>query len=69
MEAKRQRPAGEFRAKVALEADRGMRTLSELRSMHRVHTTVIGQWKRQRVEVAAELFRRGKGAWAGARRS
>jgi putative transposase len=30
--------------------------------MHRVHPTVIAQWKRQLVEGAAELFRRGKGS-------
>lgn len=61
MGAKRKRHTEEFKAKVALEAIRGVRTLSELSSMHRVHPTVIGQWKRQLVEGAAELFRRGKG--------
>lgn len=35
--------------------------MSELSLMHRVHPTVIGQWKRQLVEGAVELFRRGKG--------
>jgi putative transposase len=29
--------------------------------MHRVHPTVIAQWKRQLMEGAAEVFRRGKG--------
>ena len=61
MGAKRKQHTEEFKAKVALEAIRGVRTLSELSSMHRVHPTVIGQWKRQLVEGAAELFRRGKG--------
>jgi transposase-like protein len=59
--AKRKRHAEEFKAKVALEAIRGLRTLSELSSVHKVHPTVIAQWKRQLVEGAAELFRRGKG--------
>jgi putative transposase len=63
---KRKQHAEEFKAKVALEAIRGVRTLSELSSMHRVHPTVIAQWKRQLVEGAAEVFRRGK---AGAVRS
>ena len=58
---KRKRHTEEFKAKVALDAIRGVRTLSELSSMHRVHPTVIGQWKRQLVEGAAELFRRGNG--------
>jgi transposase-like protein len=59
--AKRKRHAEEFKAKVALEAIRGVRTLSELSSVHKVHPTVIAQWKRRLVEGAAELFRRGKG--------
>jgi putative transposase len=58
---KRKRHTEEFKAKVALDAIRGVRTLSELSSMHRVHPTVIAQWKRQLVEGSAELFRRGKG--------
>lgn len=62
MGAKRNRHTEEFKAKVALEAIRGVRTLSELSSMHGVHSTVIGQWKRQLVDGATELFRRGNGA-------
>jgi putative transposase len=58
---KRKRHTEEFKAKVALDAIRGVRTLSELSSMHRVHPTVIAQWKRQLVEGAVELFRRSKG--------
>jgi hypothetical protein len=44
MVAKRKRHTEEFKAKVALEAIRGVRTLSELSSMHGVHLTVIGQF-------------------------
>ena len=62
MGAKRKRHTEEFKAKVALEAVRGIRTLSELSAMHGVHPTVIAQWKRQLVEGAAEVFRRGLGA-------
>ncbi len=61
MGAKRKRHTEEFKAKVALEAIRGVRTLSELSATHGIHSTVIGQWKRQLVEGAAELFRRAKG--------
>ncbi len=61
MGAKRKRHTEEFKAKVALEAIRGVRTLSELSSMHGVHPTVIAQWKRQVMEGAAGLFRGGKG--------
>ena len=62
MGAKRKRHSEEFKAKVALEAIKGVRTLSELSGLHGVHPAVIAQWKRQLVEGAAELFRRGAGA-------
>lgn len=39
--------------------------MSELSSTHKVHPTVIVQWKRQLVQGAAELFRRGKGGGVG----
>ena len=61
MGAKRKRHTEEFKAKVALEAVKGVRTLSELSAMHGVHPAVIAQWKRQLLEGATELFRRGKG--------
>lgn len=50
----------EFKAKVALEAARGARTLSELSSMFKVHPTVISQWKRQLIRDAPEVFASGR---------
>ena len=47
MGAQRKRHTEKFKAKVALEAVREVRTLIELRSMHRVHPTMIAQWKRR----------------------
>lgn len=61
MRGKRKRHSEEFKAKVALEAVKGVRTLSELSAMHGVHPAVIAQWRRQLVEGAAEVFRRGTG--------
>jgi putative transposase len=62
MGVKRKRHTEEFKAKVALEAVKGVRTLSELSAVHGVHPTVIAQWKRQLVEGAVEVFRRGAAA-------
>ncbi|NCO39368.1 MAG: transposase [Armatimonadetes bacterium] len=59
---KRRQYAEEFKAKVALEAVKGVRTLSELSSAFQVHPTVIAQWRRQLVAGAAEVFRAGAGA-------
>ena len=61
MSQKRKRHADEFKARVALEAVKGLRTLSELSSEYRVHPTVIGHWKRQLVSGAAVVFSRAAG--------
>ena len=62
MATKRRKHTDEFKAKVALEAVKGVRTLSELSSMFKVHPTVIAHWKRQLVDGAAGVFGGGNGA-------
>jgi putative transposase len=58
---KRKHHPDEFKAKVALEAVKGIHTLSELSSLYKVHPTVIGQWKRQLIAYAAAAFQSGNG--------
>ena len=48
-----------FRAKVALAAVKGDRTLAELATQFDVHPTQITQWKAQLLERAAEIFEGG----------
>lgn len=55
----------EFKARVALDAVKGMYSLSELAARYKVHPTQIAQWKKQLVKNAPEVFERGKGG-AGA---
>ncbi len=52
----RRRFSAEFKAKVALEAIRGERTISELATKHQLHPNQITQWKRQAVENLAKTF-------------
>lgn len=59
MNGKRKKYTEEMKARVALEAIKGVRTLSELSAAYRVHSTVIAQWRRQLLKGAAEVFRRG----------
>jgi putative transposase len=59
MAPKRKTHSEEFKARVAVEAIKGVRTLSELSAVHRVHPTVIAHWKRQLLDGAPEVFRRG----------
>lgn len=60
MARKRSIRGPEFKAKVALAAARGDKTLSELASKFKVHPTQISDWKRQLLERAAEVFQDGR---------
>lgn len=59
MSTKRKRYSAAFKAKVAVEAIRGVKTTAELASEHQVHPTLISQWKRQALENLASLFEGG----------
>ena len=60
MSKKRKRHSAEFKARVALEAVKGLKTSSELAREYQVHPTQISQWKRQLLEELPEIFRNGK---------
>ena len=53
---KRNNYAKEFKARVALAAIRGDKTVNELASEYDVHPTQINQWKRQALESLPEVF-------------
>ena len=55
-----------FKARVALEAVKGERTVSELAAEYGVHPTMIHQWKKALLEGAAGIFERGGQAAATA---
>ena len=59
MSRKRRRFSGDLKAKAALEAFRGDRTLQEISAQYQVHPNQIGAWKRQAVEGLAEVFSKG----------
>jgi transposase len=52
----RRRFTPEFKAKVALEAIQGQRTIAELATKHELHPNLIAQWKRQAIEKLAKVF-------------
>lgn len=60
MPKKRKIHSPEFKARVALEALKGMKTTSELASQFHVHSTQITSWKKQAREGLPESFRRGQ---------
>ena len=52
----RKRYDAAFKAKVALAAVRGDKTISELASHYAVHGNLIGQWKRKLVDNLDRVF-------------
>ena len=50
-----------FKAKVALEAIKGHRTINEIAAKHKLHATQINLWKKQLLEGAEVIFENGGG--------
>lgn len=59
MRRKRRNHSAEFKAKVALAALKGDRTLAELAEQFDVHPNQIQDWKKRVVEGAGDLFSGG----------
>jgi transposase-like protein len=58
MQNKRRNHSAAFKAKVALAAAKGEKTIAELASEYQVHPTQITQWKNQLLESLPEIFSR-----------
>ena len=58
MATKRRSFSAQFKFKVALEAVKGVKTVSELAGEHGVHPHQISQWKQQLIKEGAEIFSR-----------
>ena len=55
-EIRRKNFTGEFKAKVALEAIRGVKTVNEIGQEFGVYPTQVGLWKRELLDQASSLF-------------
>ena len=55
---KRQQYPKEFKARVALEAIKGEKTIAELSAEYEVHSNMIVKWKKQLQENMGEIFAR-----------
>ena len=58
---KRKVHAPEFKAKVGLEALRGVKTINEIGQEFGVHPVQVGQWKKEIQEQAKTLFEGKRG--------
>lgn len=52
----RKRYSSEFKAKVALEAAKEQKTLTELSNQFQLHPNQISQWKKQLLDEAQSIF-------------
>jgi len=56
----RKKHSKELKARIALDAIKGQKTMSELASEYGVHSNQIGKWKKQLLESAPDIFTREK---------
>ena len=56
---KRRNFTDQFKAKIALEALRGDKTIQEIAAKHQLHPNQVSTWKRQAVEGMADVFSKG----------
>jgi transposase-like protein len=59
--SKRKVFTGAQKAKIALEAMKGLRTINEIAQEHGVHPTQVGQWKMELLDNAGSLFEGKRG--------
>jgi len=58
--SKRRPHSPEFKARVAMEAISGRKTIQEIAADHAMHPIQVSQWNRQLLDGASESFTRGK---------
>jgi transposase len=58
----RRNHSGSFKAKVALTALRGDKTLTEIAQQYEIHPNQVTEWKRQLLERASDVFDGGAAA-------
>lgn len=59
---KRRKFSAEFKARVALDAARGVRTINEIAAESELHPVQVSQWKKELLEGASSVFESGSDA-------
>jgi len=55
---KRRQYSNDFKCKIALEAVKGVKTVSQVAAEHNLHPTQIGTWKKQLLQQGSTVFTR-----------
>src|SRR5579875_3494208 len=64
MKRARRQYSADWKAKIALEAIKGQRTIQQIASHYEIHPNLVTHWKKQLLEGAAEIFSNGPEAGA-----
>ena len=56
MSVKRKQHSADFKAKIALEALKGRKTINEIASEYQIHPNLVTKWKSQLQEQAPAVF-------------
>ena len=64
----RRRYTGAFKAKVALDALRGDKTIQEIAVRHKIHPNQVSAWKQRAVEGLSEVFSKERSEVGGTMR-
>ena len=56
MKKQRRKHTAEFKARVALEAIKGLKTASEIAGEFEIHPVMVSNWKKEMLEHLPELF-------------
>jgi len=62
MKKQRRKHTPEFKARVALEAVKGLNTINELAARYEIHPVQVGNWKKELLERVPEVFERKNAA-------
>ncbi len=60
MKRQRKQYSVDLKAKIAVEAVKGQRTIQEIASHYSIHPNQVTQWKKQLLEGASEVFSNGR---------
>lgn len=61
MKRQRKQYSGALKAKIAIEAVKGQRTIQEIASHYEVHPNQVTHWKKQLLDQAPDIFSPGRG--------
>lgn len=60
MKRQRRKYSAEFKAMVALEAVKGLKTVNEIAAEHEIHPVMVSNWKKEMLKHLPDVFEKNK---------